>query len=153
MNITNIRNPKYADPTGTFIDFEVQFEQFGEEWLPFTYGPNQPEPHFAQIENEWLSVPANVESIAAYVEPPPVIPSSVTRRQAKQALVLAGLLGNVQPAIDAITDPTERSLIQIEWDDSQVFQRDRPALIALGTALGLDSAGIDALFTTAAGIP
>lgn len=91
-----------------------------------------------------------------FTEPEPLtepVPAEVTRRQAKQALVLAGLLGNVQPAIDAIEDATQRALIQIEWDDSQVFQRDRPALIALATALGLDSAGIDALFTTAAGIP
>lgn len=90
---------------------------------------------------------------ATYVPPepePPYVPASVTRRQAKQALLLNGLLGNVQPAIDAITDATQRGLIQIEWDDSQVFERNRPALIALGTALGLSDAQLDALFIEAA---
>ena len=78
------------------------------------------------------------------------VPASVTRRQAKQALLLNGLLANVQPAIDAIPDATQRAMIQIEWDDSQVFERDRPALIALGSALGLSAAQLDALFIQAA---
>ena len=78
------------------------------------------------------------------------VPVSVTRRQAKQALLLNGLLANVQPAIDAIPDATQRAMIQIEWDDSQVFERDRPALIALGSALGLTSVQLDDLFIGAA---
>lgn len=77
------------------------------------------------------------------------IPVSVTRRQAKQALLLNGLLGNVQPAIDAIPDATQRAMILIEWDDSQVFERNRPALIALGTALGLSSSELGELFVQA----
>ena len=78
------------------------------------------------------------------------VPASVTRRQAKQALLLNGLLANVQPAIDAIPDAAQRAMIQIEWDDSQVFERDRPALIALGSALGLSSTELDNLFIGAA---
>ena len=77
------------------------------------------------------------------------VPASVTRRQAKQVLLLNGLLANVQPAIDAIPDATQRAMIQIEWDDSQVFDRDRPALIALGSALGLTSVQLDDLFIEA----
>lgn len=77
------------------------------------------------------------------------VPVSVTRRQAKQALLLNGLLANVQPAIDAIPDVAQRAMIQIEWDDSQVFERDRPALIALGSALGLTSVQLDDLFIKA----
>ena len=78
------------------------------------------------------------------------VPASVTRRQAKQALLLNGLLANVQPAIDAIPDAAQRAMIQIEWDDSQVFERDRPALIAIGSALGLTIAQLDDLFIGAA---
>ena len=78
------------------------------------------------------------------------VPASVTRRQAKQALLLNGLLANVQPAIDAIPDAAQRAMIQIEWDDSQVFERDRPALIAIGSALGLTSVQLDDLFIGAA---
>lgn len=78
------------------------------------------------------------------------VPQEVTRRQAKQALALAGLLANVQPAIDAIKNPTQRALMQIEWDDSQVFQRNRPALLGLAAALGLNSTQLDSLFIQAA---
>jgi len=78
------------------------------------------------------------------------VPASVTRRQAKQALLLNGLLAGVQPAIDAIPDAAQRAMIRIEWDDSQVFERDRPALIALGSALGLTNAQLDDLFIGAA---
>ena len=77
------------------------------------------------------------------------VPASVTRRQAKQALLLNGLLANVQPAIDTLPDATQRAMIQIEWDDSQVFERERPALIALGSALGLSDAQLDDLFIEA----
>lgn len=82
-----------------------------------------------------------------YPEP---CPQSVTRRQAKQALLMAGLLDKVQPAIDAIQNPSMRAMVQIEWDDSQVFERNRPALVALAGALGMDSDALDRLFTTAA---
>ena len=40
--------------------------------------------------------------------------------------------------------------MQDEWDDSQTFERNRPSLIALATAIGLSSAEIDAHFLTAA---
>jgi len=89
-----------------------------------------------------------------FIRPEPVvaIPQEVTRRQGMQALLLAGKLDLVQPAIDAIVDPTDKAMMQIEWDESQTFQRHRPALISLGTAIGLDSAGIDALFLQAAAL-
>ncbi len=84
--------------------------------------------------------------------PAPGVPSSVTRRQAKQALLLAGLLSHVQPALDAIPDATQRGLAQIEWDESLEFDRHRPLLINLATALGLSSAQLDQLFIQAAAL-
>lgn len=100
----------------------------------------------AQIGDTWDGVhfiaPALVVSV----------PERVTRRQARQALLLAGLLSNVQPAINAIPDATQRGLMQIEWDDSQEFERHRPSLVALATALGLDAAAVDQLFIRAGGL-
>ncbi|MDF1486706.1 hypothetical protein PY257_16275 [Ramlibacter sp. H39-3-26] len=60
-----------------------------------------------------------------------------------------GLQGNVQPSIDAIMEPVQRSIAQIECGDSQDFERDRPLLIQLGHAIGLDDVGIDNLFIQA----
>jgi hypothetical protein len=118
---------------------------------------------FAQ-ENGWI--PAQGSAIGdlwdgeTFTKPEPVVvvPQEVTRRQALQALLLtqdelgATLLSKVQPAIDAIPDATQRGLMQIEFDDSQTFARTRPSLINIGTAIGLDSAAIDALFVTAAAL-
>lgn len=97
---------------------------------------------------EWINLPYVTEVIPA--PPGPVVPQSVTRRQAKQALLLAGLLGNVQTAIDAIPDSTQRAMAQLEWNESLTFERNRPILISLATAIGLDSNGLDQLFITAA---
>lgn len=79
-----------------------------------------------------------------------IVPAKVTRRQARQALLLAGLLDKVQPAISGIADPVQRGMAQIEWDDSLEFERARPILVQVGEAIGLDSAGLDQLFITAA---
>ena len=77
------------------------------------------------------------------------VPEKVTARQAVQALISVNKLHLVQPAIDAIADPVQRAMVQAEWDKSQDFERNRPTLIALATAIGLDAAGLDALFITA----
>lgn len=90
--------------------------------------------------------------VAAYVPPepePPPVPQIVTRRQARRALALAGLLDLVQPAIDAIPDPVQRQLAQIDWDDATDFRRDDATLLLLATALGLAEQQLDDLFILA----
>jgi hypothetical protein len=78
------------------------------------------------------------------------VPASVTRRQAKQELLAAGLLDMVQPAIDAIEDEMTRRMVQIYWDDAQDFERDNEWLITLGKqGLGLSDEQIDAFFVGA----
>ena len=82
--------------------------------------------------------------------PPAPIPASITRRQAKLALLGAGLLDAVQPAIDAIPDATMRSAAQIDWDDALEFERNNATLAALAADLGLTPDQLDDLFRTAA---
>lgn len=83
---------------------------------------------------------------------PPPVPQVVTRRQARQALMLANLLDQVDPLIAAISDPTDRSLAQIWWADALDFDRNHPLVIQIGAGLGLDSSDLDALFIQAAGL-
>lgn len=97
------------------------------------------------------------ESLAARLaelEPPTQdgVPQVVTRRQARQALILNGLFDNVQVAIDAIPDLIQREMMQSEWDDSQTFERHRASLLTLAGALGLTSNQVDALFIQAASL-
>lgn len=91
------------------------------------------------------------ESFAPPAEPGPVVPASVTMRQARLALLGAGLLGSVQTAIDGLPSP-QREAAQIEWDYSNELQRDNPFVALLAPALGLTSEQLDALFITAAGL-
>ena len=99
---------------------------------------------------EWIAAPEGyVPGSFRLPGAAPEVPHKVTRRQARQALLLAGKLALVQPAIDAIEDAQQRAMAQIEWEDSLEFDRNRPLLILLGHAIGLDDAGIDALFIAA----
>lgn len=89
--------------------------------------------------------------------PGPTVPATVTRRQARQALLLAGLLDDVPAAIALLDDGTPEGaqkmrLAQIEWEDSLEFERARPLVIEIGAAIGLDAAKLDELFATAAGL-
>ena len=77
------------------------------------------------------------------------IPRAVTMRQARLALLGAGLLSGVDSAISAMPEPT-RSAAKIEWEYSQEVQRHNGFVAALGPALGMTDAQIDALFVAAA---
>lgn len=77
-----------------------------------------------------------------------VVPGIVTMRQARLALLEAGQLAAVEAAINALPEP-QRSAARIEWDYSSEVHRDRAFVQALGAALGLDAAALDALFTRA----
>ena len=109
-----------------------------------TYGPGQQAEFTTEVSGAGDYVNLIDWEQAGSAEP--IIPQSVTRRQARQALLLRGKLALVQPAIDAIPDTTQRALMQIEWDDSQDFVRNRPSVIAIGSAIGYDSTGLDEVF-------
>lgn len=79
----------------------------------------------------------------------PQVPESVSRKAARLALAHEGLFHLIQPSIDAMEEP-QRTLTQIEWDDSLTFERSNTTVIAIGAALGLNDELLDALFVTAA---
>lgn len=83
---------------------------------------------------------------------PPPVPSEATMRQARLALLGAGLLDDVTAAIDALPEPT-RTAARIEWEYSTTVQRHRGLVQQLSTALGMSAAQLDALFIAAAAIP
>ena len=74
----------------------------------------------------------------------PVIPSVVTMRQARLALLNAGMLLTVNAAVDAADDATK-----IAWEYSTEVQRDFPLVQTLAAALNLTEKDLDNLFISA----
>lgn len=95
---------------------------------------------------------AEAEDIRIANTPPPARINKVTMRQARLALLGAGLLSTVNSSIAAMTGAAGEAA-RIEWEYSQEVQRDRGLVLALGTQMGMTEAQLDALFTTAAAIP
>lgn len=88
--------------------------------------------------------------LAAHLAPPaPFIPTSVTMRQARLALLGAGLLSQVDAALAAIADPVQRQAAQIDWEYAATVDRGSDLVVELASALNLDAAALDALFSAA----
>jgi hypothetical protein len=80
---------------------------------------------------------------------PATIPTQVTMRQARLALLAAGKLKAVSDAIATLPSP-QKDAAQIEWDYAATVDRSSPFLASLASMLELDSNALDALFTAAA---
>lgn len=99
---------------------------------------------------EQTTRPLTPEELAELPPPePPQVPQVVTMRQARLALLGAGLLTQVDTAINALPSP-QKEAASIEWEYSQEVHRDRPFVALLGAAMGLNDQQLDDLFTVAA---
>lgn len=78
-------------------------------------------------------------------------PKVISMRQARLALLGAGLLPGVDAAIAAMTG-TEGDAARIEWEYAQEVRRDSPLLAGMIAALGLTTEQVDGLFVAAAGL-
>ena len=77
------------------------------------------------------------------------VPESITKRQARQQLILMGIYDNVQPMIDAIEDDIERALANSYWNDSSIYERQHPQMVGLASALGIGTDQLDDAFIAA----
>lgn len=82
-----------------------------------------------------------------YVEPEveEVIPTTITMRQARLALLAAGKLSQVDAAIATLPSP-QKEQAKIAWDYSSEVQRSNGVAQLLGPMLGLTEEQIDDLF-------
>lgn len=114
-----------------------------------TFIPFDPANKDYQAYLAWLS--EGNEPLPA--DPPPIVQiASVTMRQARLALLGAGLLDDVEAALAAIPDESQRQAAQIEWEYAQEVHRDHQWVQNLAGTLGLDADDLDALFTQAASL-
>ena len=128
----------------------VQIDPYG----PLPHGTTTPPPDTTGDEVvlwtgvDWVVLPER----PPLPEPaPPAVPPSVTMRQARLALLGAGLLASVDAAIDSLPRP-QKEAAKIEWEYATEVQRSSGLVPMMVVALGLDDAALDALFIGAAAL-
>lgn len=92
--------------------------------------------------------------VEAHLNPPAVvaIPQSVTMRQARLAMLHAGILDDVEALIQNMPGDDGRAA-RIDWEFAQDVRRDWHLVGALGSQLGMTADQIDDLFIYAGSIP
>ena len=95
-----------------------------------------------------LMTEAEVASHLTPAAASPQVPASVTMRQARLALYAAGLLSQVEAAIEALPEPN-RTVARIEWDYASEVHRASEFVTLLGAELELDKQSLDDLFLKA----
>ena len=90
---------------------------------------------------QWLAAGNTPEPVATPIQ------SSLSMRQARLALLGAGLLDAVQAGVSAMPQAA-----QIEWDYATTVERSSPLVATLAASLGLTSEALDALFTAGAAL-
>lgn len=94
---------------------------------------------------------AQPPTLPEYVPVVDLVPEVVTMRQARLALLGAGMLAQVNTAVATIPG-AEGDAARIEWEFSNTVGRHHPLVLSLTSALGLTDAQLDALFQQAAAL-
>lgn len=114
-----------------------------------------------ELVAQMVEVPANVAAEAGWSydpqagfaapAPPDAVVSvpAVTMRQARLALLAAGVLDNVETVIDALP-AAQKARAKIEWEFAANVERDSEFVKTLAPALGLTNSELDSLFIHAA---
>jgi hypothetical protein len=76
------------------------------------------------------------------------VPSVVSMRQARLALLQADLLQHIEPTIQSLPSP-QKEAAEIEWEYSQEIAREQPLVKMMAQALQLDEAALNGLFIAA----
>lgn len=114
--------------------------------------------HYISSDLMWAEVQAIAAALgdALPFEPvsAPLAPAmpAITAAQLRLALLGLGVAGaQVEAAIDAMpgTD-MQREAARIQWEYATIFQRQHPLVVAIGAALGMTEAQIDAAWLNAA---
>jgi hypothetical protein len=128
---------RYAliDGVGRVHNMAVADAPLGPDWI--AAGPH------VRIGDVWDGGEFRPAAAAA-AEP---VPESVTRLQARLALIDAGRWADVEAWA---ADPARTDVERAYWADSPIWRRADPVLAAAAAALGMDSDAVDALFRAAA---
>ncbi|SNY91467.1 hypothetical protein SAMN04515647_1688 [Cohaesibacter sp. ES.047] len=98
----------------------------------------------AQIGGTWYEAEGFTKPITSL---PPLGPLSA--RQIRLVLNRHGYLAQVEPAIAAIPDETERNEALIEWTYASSFEPDHPLIASMRLALGISEADMETMWREA----
>lgn len=102
---------------------------------------------WAVVNGSWVVVDqAKIDALHAAT--PTAVPEFVTMRQARLALLGAGLLSGVDAAIAAMPEP-QKSAALIEWEYASEVWRNKAFVATLAEGLGLTNKQLDDLFIEA----
>jgi hypothetical protein len=76
------------------------------------------------------------------------IPTSVSARKAKRALLDAGVYNNVVLFLETLPGP-QKTAANIDWVSATTFDRGNPMVTGIAQALGWDESRLDELFVAA----
>lgn len=141
--IISARNPQWANTSNSAIVLECTFSHLPNEWLPFCAKLDDVESYGRELYTN--AVNGEYGTIAPYTTPTPIIPTVVTMRQARLALLETGLLTQVVAAVQAAGEAAT-----IEWEYAKELRREHPLTQQLASALTLTTQQLDSLFTLAA---
>lgn len=113
------------------------------DWTAVAFDKDLP----ASSQEAWRLVDGEVV-IDETLLPAEPVPAAVTMRQARLALLQAGMLATVNSAIAAMPGDAGAAA-RIEWEFSSEVQRQKPLVLSLAPLLNLSAAQLDALFIQA----
>lgn len=140
---------KFSAETKGFYDTEINIEI-----IPFDAIEISAELYRAVLaaQSGGKTITADQDGFPVAIDPQPytnTVPMSVTPKQARLALLGAGLLATVEGAIASLPG-IEGDAARVTWEFANEFKRNDPLLLQIAGVLELDDEQIDQLFTTAA---
>lgn len=127
--------------SSVFAEVGASLQQIGgvcpDGWVVMQGERPSPD-HVAQKDGSWTIAKA--------------VPQSVTMRQARLAMLQAGILDDVEAMISAM-EGAEGRAAQIDWEYALDVRRDWPLIGVLAPQLGMTDEQVDELFIAAASIP
>jgi hypothetical protein len=141
---------QYSKNTGGFYSVEIHGDNIPSDAVIITDDVCR---SLLAAQSEGKVIVADEDGFPQAIEPPlvTIIPVSVTPKQARLALLDAGLLATVETAIGGMTGD-DGIKARISWEWAMEIRRDDPLLVSLATTLGLSSEQIDQLFLAAQGL-
>jgi len=92
------------------------------------------------------------DHLASFAEYVPPVPSAVTMRQMRLAIIDVRKVTAVADAIKTIADSTEKAKIQVEWDYGTTVERNAPWFLTIMEGIEYTDVDIDNLFVKAASL-